>query len=167
MCPVSISARAGVDIHVHAYGTLGFANPDTVGALSTCALTRMSTEGFIVHPLAAYSHGYDRVWLSGPPGRLFLGDGVFQDVLPSLLRVLGGWGLAVAMGVPLGILIGRSRNLSDFVNPTLQFLCNPRTRVDFGFHHPAWNRIYNARYVDRVWISLADPVEYDRGHSDH
>ena len=62
------------------------------------------------------------LWLSGPPARLFLSDSVFQDVLPSLLRLLGGWALAVAVGVPLGILIGRSRNLSDLVNPTLQFL---------------------------------------------
>ena len=62
------------------------------------------------------------LWLSGPPSRLFLSDGVFQDVLPSLLRVLGGWALAVAVGVPLGVLIGRSRSLSDFVNSTLQFL---------------------------------------------
>ena len=58
----------------------------------------------------------------GPAGRLFLSDSVFQDVLPSLLRLLGGWALAVAVGVPLGMLIGRSRNLADFVNPTLQFL---------------------------------------------
>jgi ABC-type nitrate/sulfonate/bicarbonate transport system permease component len=62
------------------------------------------------------------LWLSGPPERLFLSAGVFQDVLPSLFRLLGGWALAVAVGVPLGILIGRSRNVSDFLNPTLQFL---------------------------------------------
>jgi ABC-type nitrate/sulfonate/bicarbonate transport system permease component len=53
---------------------------------------------------------------------LFLSDSVFQDVIPSLLRLLGGWVLAVLIGVPLGILIGRSRNLSDLVNPALQFL---------------------------------------------
>jgi ABC-type nitrate/sulfonate/bicarbonate transport system permease component len=62
------------------------------------------------------------LWLSGPPSRLFLGDGVFQDILPSLSRLLGGWILAVLVGVPLGVLIGRSRNMSDFLDPTLQFL---------------------------------------------
>jgi ABC-type nitrate/sulfonate/bicarbonate transport system permease component len=62
------------------------------------------------------------LWLSGPPSRLFLSNSVFQDVIPSLLRLLGGWALAVLVGVPLGILIGRSRNLSDFFNPALQFL---------------------------------------------
>lgn len=62
------------------------------------------------------------LWLSGPSSRLFLADGVFQDVLPSLLRLLGGWALAVAVGVPLGVMIGRSRAASELANPTLQFL---------------------------------------------
>jgi len=62
------------------------------------------------------------LWLSGSPSHLFFSESVFQDVIPSLLRILGGWALAVAVGVPLGILIGRSRSLSDFVNPPLQFL---------------------------------------------
>ena len=47
---------------------------------------------------------------------------MFQDVIPSLFRLLSGWALAVLIGVPLGILIGRSRNLWDLVNPALQFL---------------------------------------------
>ena len=67
-------------------------------------------------------HRAATLWLSGPPQRLFLSDSVFQDVIPSLFRLLGGWALAVLIGVPLGILIGRSRNLCDLVNPALQFL---------------------------------------------
>ena len=67
-------------------------------------------------------HRAATLWLSGPPLRLFLSDSVFQDVIPSLLRLMGGWALAVLIGVPLGILIGRSRNLWDLVNPALQFL---------------------------------------------
>jgi ABC-type nitrate/sulfonate/bicarbonate transport system permease component len=67
-------------------------------------------------------HRAAALWLSGPPQRLFLSDSVFQDVIPSLFRLLLGWGLAVLIGIPFGILIGRSRNLSDFVNSSLQFL---------------------------------------------
>jgi len=62
------------------------------------------------------------LWLSGPPSHLFLGAGVFQDVFPSVFRLLGGWTLAVIIGVPLGVMIGRSRAVSDLTNPTLQFL---------------------------------------------
>jgi ABC-type nitrate/sulfonate/bicarbonate transport system permease component len=62
------------------------------------------------------------LWLSGPPTRLFLGDGVLHDVLPSLLRLLAGWCIAVGVGVPLGVLIGRSRHAADYLDPSLQFL---------------------------------------------
>jgi ABC-type nitrate/sulfonate/bicarbonate transport system permease component len=62
------------------------------------------------------------LWLSGPPGRLFLGDGVFQDILPSLFRLLAGWSLALACGITLGTLIGRSRWISELLDPSLQFL---------------------------------------------
>jgi ABC-type nitrate/sulfonate/bicarbonate transport system permease component len=73
-------------------------------------------------PPSEILHRAVTLWLSGPPSRLFLSSSVFQDVIPSLLRLLGGWVLAVLVGLPLGILIGRSRNLSDFLNPALQFL---------------------------------------------
>ena len=62
------------------------------------------------------------LWLSGPPSHLLLGDGVFHDILPSLFRLLSGWLLAALFGIPLGILIGRSRSAADLTNPTLQFL---------------------------------------------
>ena len=73
-------------------------------------------------PPSEILHRAAGLWLSGPPHRLFLSDSVFQDVLPSIFRLLGGWAFAVLIGIPLGILIGRSRNLSDLVNPSLQFL---------------------------------------------
>jgi ABC-type nitrate/sulfonate/bicarbonate transport system permease component len=73
-------------------------------------------------PPSEILHRAVTLWLSGPPSRLFLSGSVFQDVIPSLLRLLGGWALAVLVGVPFGILIGRSRSLSDFLNPALQFL---------------------------------------------
>jgi ABC-type nitrate/sulfonate/bicarbonate transport system permease component len=62
------------------------------------------------------------LWLSGPAGRLFLGDGVFNDILPSLGRLLVGWTAAVITGVVVGVLVGRSRILSDLLDPSLQFL---------------------------------------------
>ncbi len=62
------------------------------------------------------------LWLSGPASRLFLSDGVFKDILPSLFRLLCGWAVAVLVGIPLGIVIGRSRVAADLVDPTLQFL---------------------------------------------
>jgi ABC-type nitrate/sulfonate/bicarbonate transport system permease component len=62
------------------------------------------------------------LWLSGPPSRLFLGEQVFRDVVPSLLRLLAGWGLAVIFGIVFGTLIGRSQKISELLDPSLQFL---------------------------------------------
>jgi len=62
------------------------------------------------------------LWLSGPPQHLFLADGVFADILPSLGRLLLGWSAAIAIGITFGILIGRSRIFSDLLDPSLQFL---------------------------------------------
>ena len=62
------------------------------------------------------------LWLSGPPSRLFLGEGVFQDIIPSLGRLLAGWSLAVMVGIALGTVIGRSRRISELLDPSLQFL---------------------------------------------
>jgi ABC-type nitrate/sulfonate/bicarbonate transport system permease component len=62
------------------------------------------------------------LWFSGPPSRLFLGEQVFRDVVPSLLRLLAGWGLAVIFGIAFGTLIGRSQKISELLDPSLQFL---------------------------------------------
>jgi ABC-type nitrate/sulfonate/bicarbonate transport system permease component len=62
------------------------------------------------------------LWLSGPPNRLFLADGVFHDILPSLFRLLAGWSVAIVCGITLGTLIGRSRQFAELLEPTLQFL---------------------------------------------
>jgi ABC-type nitrate/sulfonate/bicarbonate transport system permease component len=62
------------------------------------------------------------LWLSGPPSRLFLADRVVHDILPSLFRLLAGWSIAIACGITLGTLIGRSRQLAELLDPSLQFL---------------------------------------------
>jgi ABC-type nitrate/sulfonate/bicarbonate transport system permease component len=62
------------------------------------------------------------LWLSGPASSLFLTDGVFDDVVPSLLRLLGGWAAAGLVGIVLGLILGRSERLYDYVSPTVSFL---------------------------------------------
>lgn len=62
------------------------------------------------------------LWFSGPATQLFLSDSVFDDVLPSVGRVLGGWGIAVALGVGLGTALGRSRTGMDYVGPLFAFM---------------------------------------------
>jgi ABC-type nitrate/sulfonate/bicarbonate transport system permease component len=62
------------------------------------------------------------LWLSGPASRLWLSEAVFDDVVPSLLRLLGGWAAAGAVGIALGLMLGRSEKLHDYFSPTISFL---------------------------------------------
>ncbi|TDV41856.1 ABC transporter permease [Actinophytocola oryzae] len=62
------------------------------------------------------------LWLSGPPAHLFLTDQVAVDVLPSVLRILGGWAAASVIGITLGLVLGRSDKAYDYLSPTLNFL---------------------------------------------
>jgi ABC-type nitrate/sulfonate/bicarbonate transport system permease component len=45
-----------------------------------------------------------------------------SDVLPSVLRLLTGYGLALLIGVLLGVLIGANPRLRSLLEPTLEFL---------------------------------------------
>jgi ABC-type nitrate/sulfonate/bicarbonate transport system permease component len=62
-----------------------------------------------------------KLWFSGPASHLFFGDAVFDHVLPSLARVLGGWLISALLGVALGTALGRSRTGMDYVGPLFAF----------------------------------------------
>jgi ABC-type nitrate/sulfonate/bicarbonate transport system permease component len=55
------------------------------------------------------------MWIGNP--QALLDDGV-----PSLLRLLGGWLGAVAVGISVGTLVGLSSRLRDYVEPGIAFL---------------------------------------------
>jgi ABC-type nitrate/sulfonate/bicarbonate transport system permease component len=44
-----------------------------------------------------------------------------QDVVPSVVRMLTGYGIALVCGIALGVLIGTSRSLRAFLEPVLEF----------------------------------------------
>jgi ABC-type nitrate/sulfonate/bicarbonate transport system permease component len=54
-------------------------------------------------------------------GHFGLADTVFDDILPSLGRTLGGWAMAAAVGIGLGTALGRSRTGMDYVGPLFAF----------------------------------------------
>jgi len=49
-------------------------------------------------------------------------DVVVHDVLPSLGRFAAGFLLAAVIGIGLGMAVGMSRTLDDYLRPTLEFL---------------------------------------------
>ncbi|MEU6721856.1 ABC transporter permease [Nonomuraea sp. NPDC046802] len=58
------------------------------------------------------------MWFSGP---FILTEEAVENFGPSLLRVVGAWSLAVLVGVALGVAIGRTAWLADYVQPLVEF----------------------------------------------
>lgn len=54
-------------------------------------------------------------WLTNP-------SAIETHLVPSMFRLLAGWLLAVAVGISVGTLIGRSARFADFIEPSAQFL---------------------------------------------
>lgn len=72
-------------------------------------------------PISAVLERLVAMWFSGPPRSLFLTERVSTDLAPSLVRLFGGWGLGVVVGILLGLLIGRYRAFGDYVEPIIHF----------------------------------------------
>ncbi|MFI9382398.1 ABC transporter permease [Kutzneria sp. NPDC052558] len=125
-----------------------------------------------------------QLWLSGPPSRLFLSDAIATDILPSLARLLAGWACAVVIGVALGVAIGRSAVVADYLGLVLSVaraipppLLVPVFLVVFGIGYQmevaavifgaVWpvllNTIDGARSIDTTLIHTARVFGVGRG----
>lgn len=62
-----------------------------------------------------------KLWLSGPPIRLWTTPLVTIDILPSLGRLFLGWALGLAAALILGIVLGSVRLLNQLLSPVLEF----------------------------------------------
>lgn len=63
-----------------------------------------------------------RLWLSGSISHLFVTPTATGDIGPSMGRMLGGWGVAVVVGVAAGVVFGRWQAGHDVADPVIQFL---------------------------------------------
>ncbi|SFT44976.1 ABC-type nitrate/sulfonate/bicarbonate transport system, permease component [Actinopolyspora lacussalsi subsp. righensis] len=75
---------------------------------------------FFPTPLQIVTRTWE-LWFSGGIGTLFLTEAAFDDVLPSIGRLLLGWLVAGVAGVALGLALGRSRNALAYIGPLLSF----------------------------------------------
>ena len=80
-------------------------------------LTRGPVEGRVIDPVTMPSPGETLSTLSS----LWFERGVSLGAMYSLIRVIGGFLLAAAIGVPLGITAGSFRRLYAFLNPLSVF----------------------------------------------
>ena len=57
---------------------------------------------------------YQQRWLYGP--------NIYEHLLASFARAITGFALAAAVAIPLGLLVGRSRAVREFVDPVIRSL---------------------------------------------
>ncbi|HEX4222266.1 MAG TPA: ABC transporter permease [Pseudonocardiaceae bacterium] len=76
---------------------------------------------FFSTPLTIVESGYQQ-WFSAPASHLFLTNGVYTDVLPSIGKVLGGWLVASLVGVVVGILVGLSVRAAEYTSTVFGFI---------------------------------------------
>src|ERR1700761_9286647 len=79
-----------------------------------------ASSSFFPPPLRIFDRMY-QLWFSGPAAHLFLTADAAGNTLRSLGRVFAGLAIAVVIAFPLGIALGRSRAVTDYLNPLLQF----------------------------------------------
>ena len=124
------------------------------------------------------------LWFSGPVSHVFFTKNATGNLVPSIWRTLAGLAIATVIGVPLGIAIGRSRTVSEYLEPLLQFaralpvvtmapvflaLFKIGTQMEvatiaFGTLWPILlNTIDGASSVDPVQVETADALRLSRG----
>ncbi|SEG54869.1 ABC-type nitrate/sulfonate/bicarbonate transport system, permease component [Nonomuraea solani] len=89
--------------------------PVVLGAWELTA--RSADSPYLPGPTKILARAYEK-WFSGP---YILTDEAIDNFVPSLLRVSGAWCLAVIVGVSLGIALGRTAWLADFISPLIEF----------------------------------------------
>ncbi|MEU8252356.1 ABC transporter permease [Nonomuraea sp. NPDC048916] len=138
-------------------------------------ITRALEDTDFPPPTTIVSSMYE-MWFSGPAGRLFLTDDAIDNILPSLGRMFSGWLIAALIGVVLGVLLGRSRVATDYVDALIEFgraipppllvpfflvlfhagLATQLATIVFGVVWPVLlNSIDGAKSVDRTYTETA------------
>jgi ABC-type nitrate/sulfonate/bicarbonate transport system permease component len=82
--------------------------------------TSAAHSSFFPKPSVIVARMY-HLWFSGPASHLFLTADATGNILPSLGRVFASLAIATAIGVPLGIALGRSPVVTAYLSPLLQF----------------------------------------------
>ncbi len=86
-----------------------------IGAWFTVTATGLANELFLPGPITVLNKLYEIATVG------YQGSTLAEHVMTSLGRILAGFALACAVGIPLGILMGLSRNAQAALNPLIEF----------------------------------------------
>src|SRR5262245_22713713 len=84
-----------------------------VAIVVTWYLASANSASFYFPPLAEILKRFQQIWL---------GEGFVSNALPSLGRMLTGYGLAAVLGIVIGLALGLSKWASKLLSPTVEFL---------------------------------------------
>jgi ABC-type nitrate/sulfonate/bicarbonate transport system permease component len=112
--PVLSRTGYAVDLRALVVGT-GLRLSVLVGLLVVWQVLTSVTESPFFPTFAETAGRLWNNWLTDP-------DLIAAQLLPSMFRLLAGWLAAVAVGVVVGTIIGRSAHLRDYVDPIVQFM---------------------------------------------
>lgn len=76
--------------------------------------TTFADSPFFPTPVETANQTWDS-WLTDP-------DAITDHLMPSMVRLLIGWGSAVVVGIAVGVMVGLSVAFKDYVDPVIQFL---------------------------------------------
>lgn len=85
--------------------------------LATWWFMSAGSTSFYNPPLSVIVGTFGETWFSAPFGE----SRFVQDLIPSVLRLLSGYAVALVVGVALGVAIGSSRGLRAYAEPVLEF----------------------------------------------
>jgi ABC-type nitrate/sulfonate/bicarbonate transport system permease component len=94
-------------------GRIGLALTLPVVLLVTWWFASADSQSFYQPPLETIIKAFPGTWTA---------DRLRGDVLPSLIRLIIGYGVALLAGITLGVLVGANRRLRALVEPILEFL---------------------------------------------
>ncbi|GLI26994.1 nitrate ABC transporter permease [Agromyces rhizosphaerae] len=77
-----------------------------------------NSTNFLNPPLSTIIGTFWETWFTADT---FADTRFMSDVIPSVGRILAGYGVALVLGILLGVLIGSRRNLRAFLEPVLEF----------------------------------------------
>ncbi|TCO60719.1 ABC transporter permease [Actinocrispum wychmicini] len=144
--------------------------------------TSIAKDTYFPTPLTIVRTMY-HLWFAGPAEHLFLTDLAVHNILPSVGRLLAGWAAGGAIGILLGMFLGRSRTGMDYVGPLISFgraLPAPAllplflvlfklgppvqlATIAFGVVWPVLlNTIHGAQSIDQVQVDTARAFRISR-----
>jgi ABC-type nitrate/sulfonate/bicarbonate transport system permease component len=94
------------------------------------------------------------LWFSAPASSFFLTENVYNDVLPSIARALGGWLLGAIVGIVVGVIGGKYASARGYIDPVVNYLRSiPKAALI-----PTFLIIFGATDVTRIIAIAASTV---------